>query len=144
MLSSMCDKMRETADNVERIKNNNADWLWRDGVTLMDAVKELRDAADVIDNLRCSCNDLQFEHEGLKERYSLLLEKTVEMADENERLKVENEQLRKVIDLCSEYIGDGRCEGCVVKQSCDTGGIECWMKAKLICMMHDLGIEVDE
>ena len=123
MLSSMCEKLRKTAREVERIKHNNADWLWRDGVTLIDAVRELRDAADTIDNLRGMCQDVQFENEGLK---------------------VENEQLRKVIDLCSEYISDDRCEGCVVKHACYNGDVDdCFMRVRLINMMHDLGIEVD-
>ena len=66
MLSSMTDRLRETADKVERIKDNNADWLWRDGVTLMDAVMELRDAADTINYLRCTCNDLQVDYNNLR------------------------------------------------------------------------------
>ena len=64
MLTAQCDRLRETADEVERIKHNNADWLWRDGITLTDAARELRDAADTIENLRlrlteqtCSNND---------------------------------------------------------------------------------------
>jgi rubrerythrin len=52
MLTAQCDGLRETADEVERIKHNNADWLWRDGITLVDAARELRDAADTIENLR--------------------------------------------------------------------------------------------
>jgi len=72
MLSSMCEKLRKTAGEVERIKHNNADWLWRDGVTLIDAVRELRDAADTIDNLRGMCQDVQFENEKLRELVGLM------------------------------------------------------------------------
>lgn len=52
MLTAQCDRLRETADEVERIKHNNADWIWRDGITLTDAARELRDAADTIEGLR--------------------------------------------------------------------------------------------
>ena len=52
MLTAQCDRLRETADEVERIKHNNADWLWRDGITLTDAARELREAADTIEGLR--------------------------------------------------------------------------------------------
>ncbi len=51
MLSFMCEKLRKTADEVERIKTNNSDWLWRDAITLDDAVRDLRDAADTIETL---------------------------------------------------------------------------------------------
>ena len=60
MLSSMCDKLRETAHEVERIKNNNVDWLWRDAITLDDAVRELRDAADMIDELKTLAQRLYY------------------------------------------------------------------------------------
>ena len=202
MLSSMCDKLRTTADEVERIKHNNADWLWRDGVTLMDAVRELRDAADVINSLRTTCQDLQFENEKLKAGGEKLDEETgrmfavqltedaarrhlgkvnspvydmngmligwlgdrlpdrgfpceyAELAGDGalvcdelmraNRLSYENEQLRKVADLCSEYISEDRCEGCFVKLSCNVYSNDCWMRVRLINMMHDLGIEVDD
>ena len=85
MLTSMCEKMRITADEVERIKNNNADWLWRDGITLMDAVMEMHDAADVIDGLRGMYQDVQFENERLRNAiqvmYDLLLSGKVEPCD---------------------------------------------------------------
>ena len=64
MLTAQCDRLRETADEVERIKHNNADWLWRDGITLTDAARELRDAADTIESLRNrlteTCHDVGF------------------------------------------------------------------------------------
>ena len=66
MLTAQCDMLRETADEVERIKHNNADWLWRDGITLTDAARELRDAADTIEGLRDrltereTCHDVGF------------------------------------------------------------------------------------
>ena len=201
MLSSMCEKLRTTADEVERIKHNNADWLWRDGITLMDAVMELRDAADVINSLRTTCQDLQFENEKLKAggekpdeetgrmfavqrtedaarrhlgkvnspvydmngmligwlgdrlpdrgfpcEYAELAGDGALVCDElmrANRLSYENEQLRKVIDLCSEYIEDGRCEGCIVKHACHNGDVDdCFMRVRLINMMRELGIEV--
>ena len=62
MLTAQCDRLRETADEVERIKHNNADWLWRDGITLMDAARELRDAADTIEGLRNRLTDVVLCH----------------------------------------------------------------------------------
>jgi len=67
MLSSMTEKMRETADKVERFGHRNRDWLWRDATTITRAAVELRDAADTIDYLRNTCNDLQLENEKLKQ-----------------------------------------------------------------------------
>ena len=52
MLTKQTKRLRETADEVKRIKDNNVDWLWRDAITLDDAVKEMREAADTIENLR--------------------------------------------------------------------------------------------
>jgi len=66
MLSSMTEKMRETADKVERFGHRNRDWLWRDATTITRAVVELRDAADTIDYLRNTCNDLQLENDKLR------------------------------------------------------------------------------
>lgn len=62
MLTAQCDMLRETADEVERIKHNNADWLWRDGITLMDAARELREAADTIEKLRDRLTDVALCH----------------------------------------------------------------------------------
>ena len=56
MISGQCDKLRERADEIQRIKNNNADWLWCDAATLADAAGQMRDAADTILELR---DDLQ-------------------------------------------------------------------------------------
>lgn len=73
MLSSMTDKLRETASELERIENEKANcrWYdkmngWYDSTTQMDAVRKLRDAADVIDELRCTCNDMQRDNDGLR------------------------------------------------------------------------------
>jgi predicted transcriptional regulator len=66
MLSFMTDRLRTTASEVKRIKDNNTDWLWRDAITLDDAVRELRDAADTIDYLRNTCNDLQRDYDNLR------------------------------------------------------------------------------
>jgi rubrerythrin len=64
MLTAQAEGLRETADEVERIKHNNADWLWRDGITLIDAARELREAADTIEGLLNrlteTCHDVGF------------------------------------------------------------------------------------
>jgi hypothetical protein len=67
MLSSMTEKMRETADKVERFGRRNSDWLWRDATTITRAVVELRDAADTIDDLRRKCQDTQAKNAKLCE-----------------------------------------------------------------------------
>ena len=64
MLSSMTDKMRKTASKVEHTAKYAADW--RNSVVLGDATVELRDAADTIDYLRNTCNDIQRDNEKLK------------------------------------------------------------------------------
>ena len=65
MLSSMTDRLRTTAHKVERTAKYAADW--RNSVVLGDAARELRDAADTIDYLRNTCNDLQRDNEKLKQ-----------------------------------------------------------------------------
>lgn len=66
MLSSMCDRLRQTADEVERIEGKNAVRLGLDAIALAYAVGELRDAADTIDGLRTRCQDAQAENEKLR------------------------------------------------------------------------------
>ena len=66
MLSSMTDRLRKTADKVENFWHRNNKWLWIDASTITRAVVELRDAADTIDYLRNTCNDLQRDNEKLK------------------------------------------------------------------------------
>ena len=51
--------LKSLADEVERIKHNNADWIWRDGVTLVDAVTAMREAADAIGTLRKENQELR-------------------------------------------------------------------------------------
>ena len=57
MLTAQCERLRKVAYEVERIKNNNADWLWRDSITLAEAAGEMRDAADTIAELRLLCQE---------------------------------------------------------------------------------------
>lgn len=83
------------------------------------------------------------ENEQLRDTMSQMAHDHAEQTREIRALRVENEQMRKVLDLCSEYIADGRCEGCVLKHPCYEGDIDdCWMKVQLMRMMSDLGIEV--
>lgn len=98
MLSSMTDRLRTTASEVKHVKDNNADWLWRDRITLMDAVRELRDAADTIDNLRGMCQDVQFENEKLREQCNRLLDKTLELGTENAKLRERVSELEELTD----------------------------------------------
>lgn len=52
VIGDQCDRLRATADELERIRHNNTDWLWRDSITLTDAVEQMREAADLILELR--------------------------------------------------------------------------------------------
>ena len=58
MLSLQCNRLRNLADDVQRIQENNADWLWRDAVTLVDAATEMRHAAETIKSLRDNLSDM--------------------------------------------------------------------------------------
>lgn len=62
MLTGQVEGLRKTAYEVERIKDNNADWLWRDGITLADAARQLREAADTITDLRSRLTESQTCH----------------------------------------------------------------------------------
>lgn len=62
MLTEQTKKLRKTAYEVENIKNDTIGLLTRDSRTLADAVMQMRDAADTIENLRNrlteTCHDL--------------------------------------------------------------------------------------
>ena len=108
MLSSMTAKLRKTAYEVEHVKNNNADWLWRDSITLADAAMQLRDAADTIARLRNTCHDLQHENEELNAENAKLRERVSELEELTDHrhyipqewyatLQAENEKLRELV-----------------------------------------------
>ena len=65
MLSSMTDKLRKTADEISRFRHGTVDFLQL-GVAMADAASQMRDAADTIDYLRNTCNDIQRDNEKLK------------------------------------------------------------------------------
>ena len=56
-ITEQTKRLRKTAYEVERIKNNNADWLFRDSITLAEAAQEMRDAADTIAKLCLLCQE---------------------------------------------------------------------------------------
>ena len=86
---------------------------------------------------------LKAENEELRDTMSQMAYDHAEQTRKIRALRVENEQMRKLLDFCSEYIADDRCEGCVLKHPCYEGDIDdCWMKVQLMRMMNDLGIEV--
>jgi len=93
--------------------------------------------------IRSTINDLRDSADEMERALNAIGKDGGSLMDKVSWLKRENEVMRKVLGLCSEYISDGRCEGCVVKPSCNAGGIDCWMRVKLMRMMYDLGIEVD-
>lgn len=57
------------------------------------------------------------------------------------RLERENAKLRELVRRYSEYTDQDRCEGCVLKRSCDDGEIdECWQIAEIREMEKELGV----
>lgn len=168
MLSSMTEKMRETADKVERFERRNSDWLWRDATTITRAAVELRDAADTIDYLRNTCNDLQVENEKLKAENAKLKEQIhwlkrgdilhvltdQEYIDQCERerlmqvsidaLDKDNEKLRELVRDMWRAIP--KTESCGWDSSANTctGSDECRGECALWHRMRALGVEVDD
>jgi hypothetical protein len=57
MLTEQCDKLRKSAYEVERIKNDNIGILMGDSITLADVAMQLREAADTIADLRMQLTD---------------------------------------------------------------------------------------
>lgn len=121
MISGQCDKLRETADEIQRIKNNNADWLWRDAITLADAAALMRDAADLILELR---DDLQQANEAVRDA-----EHDESMAwDRVRKAEAENEKLRKLCSALYKFAYDEYPDG---------------TELNFANHMRELGIEVD-
>jgi hypothetical protein len=101
MLSVMCERLRNIADN-----------LSANGYT--DTVRELRDAADVIDDLRRKCQDVQLE----------------------------NAKLRELVrDMWRDVPKTESCGWNSSANTC-TGSDECHGECALWHRMHELGIEV--
>ena len=58
-----------------------------------------------------------------------------------EELREQNAKLRELVRRYSEYTDQDRCEGCVVKRSCNDGEIdECWQIAEIREMEKELGV----
>jgi len=136
MISSQCDKLRETADEIQRIKNNNADWLWRDAITLSDAVEQIREAADLILELR---DDLQRANDAVRDA-----EHDESMAwDRVRKAEAESEKLRELVrdyEHCSVHADCDRCE------YDGTTSTHCPLSPCFpdINELRELGVEVDE
>lgn len=136
MISSQCDKLRRTADEIERIKNNNTDWLWRDAVTLTDAVEQMREAADLILELRNNLQQANSENAKLRELVGVVYSDLVDvnLLMENNQLKAENAELRElVIGIWHELNAATQY---------DAGGGR-GMVLEYLGRMCELGIEVD-
>jgi hypothetical protein len=116
----MSDKLRETADEIQRIKNNNADWLWRDAATLADAAGQLRDAADLILELRDGLQRANAENEKLivKLNAEHIVRQNVEI--ENVKLKAQECTLESMHGYCDPYVRTAY----VVELSCHT--LDAW------------------
>ena len=155
MLSSMCERLRATSDKVERIKNNNADWLWRDGVTLIDAVRELRDAADTIDHLRRTCNDLQRDYDNLRNAmWDRANARAIDFMEEDELratcadLYDHIDELKELMIEMLRYIDPLEHQDtcgmlCPAHRTC-AGKSICTFPDWAVRAASDLGVEVDE
>lgn len=57
------------------------------------------------------------------------------------KVQAENAKLRKLVRRYSEYTDQDRCEGCVLKRSCNDGEVdECWQIAEIRDMEKELGV----
>ena len=75
------------------------------------------------------------------EPFDLMVMGTVELMDENDKLKLENTKLRELVRRYSEYTDQDRCEGCVVKSRCNDGEVdECWQLTEIREMEKELGV----
>lgn len=64
----------------------------------------------------------------------------VRLAD-YEKSVAENAKLRELVSMYSQYTDQDRCEGCVLKRSCNDGEIdECWQIAEIREMEKELGV----
>lgn len=122
MISSQCDKLRETADELDERAKAYAPT----GRNVLSPM--LRSAADTIWELRCK------------------LAGVVDQSDEIERLKAENTKLRELLaiasDMARDYDGDRRLLRRLVQElyedQCDEH--DRW---KYRDRMHELGVKVD-
>lgn len=77
------------------------------------------------------------------EPFDLMVMQTAELMDENDKLKLENAKLRELVRRYVEYTSQDRCEGCVVKPSCNDGEVdECWQLTEIRELAREMGIEV--
>ena len=121
MLSVMCERLRNIADN-----------LSANGYT--DTVRELRDAADVIDDLRRKCQDVQAENERLRETMAQMVHNHAEQGREVNKLKALIRDMQTCINHVAETAVNWDCTDCPLD-----GTRECDFEGRMITM----GIEVE-
>ena len=136
MLSAQCDKLRETAELVEgHGKVGFGDLIITDPL-MVDAAKELRDAADTIWRLRNDCVELR--------ELLNITDESRHFADTRAReLFAKNEKLRELVSHMYWCICAGSCDEC---ERCNE---EDWDGCEIINVygsfrdrMAKLGIEV--
>ena len=105
MLSAQCDRLRETAELVE----DHGRFVGFGGSIstdplMVDAAKEMRDAADTIWQLRNDCVELRDENEKLREYVHTLELETIRLDSDNcdlrgemEPVWAENAKLRELV-----------------------------------------------
>jgi hypothetical protein len=126
MLSSQCNKLRCLADDVQRIKENNADWLWRDAVTLVDAATEMRHAADTIKSLSDNLSDM------------------VDCRERARELERENAKLQVFSLAFANTISNIGCDPCPYEGECYVETEPMRRGCQLYDELRSLGIEVEE
>ena len=140
MLSAQCDKLRETAELVEgHGKVGFGDLIITDPL-MVDAAKEMRDAADTIWSLRCGCVELQGQMDDAKHDLSVFSERIVALADENAKLRELVRDYAKAANyLCERY---DECSW----NSCATCALDDCLRKCVLIRLGDkakkLGIEV--
>lgn len=124
MISLQCDKLRNLANDVQHIKENNADWLWRDAITLVDAATEMRHAAETIKSLRDNLSDM------------------VDCCVKAWELEGENAKLQALLLAFANTISDIGCDPCPYEGECYVETEPMRRGCQLYDELCELGIEV--
>ena len=151
MLSAQCDRLRKMAELVEgHGKVGFGDLIITDPL-MVDAAKEMRDAADTIWQLRNDCVELRGQMDNAKHDLSVFSGRIAALAGENRKLRDENEKLRELCEnlnraahmLCEAW--EGSCskeaEGMSLHAVCpisDTN--ELCVFGKLYGQVRELGV----
>lgn len=97
MLSAQCDILRETAELIEDHGRVGFGDLIITDPLMVDAAKEMRDAADTIWQLRCDCVELRGQMDDAKHDLSIFSGRIVELEAENAKLRERVAELEELL-----------------------------------------------